>query len=300
MLNYLMASNNFNPLNNPLVNYDYKYEVNTGRDPKVQEIINKFPITDTKNGLLVYVEKVSILKNGEWSYDTYIKSNDDITKESVIEFVKKLEKDEYDIQDITYEFYGGHPMGTELFDIHEIEGEMVWVVNLKTNLYSYLKKKGNMGNLEDLYTQIGGLPKNIEKYIRDPVKDERSVNTIIVDTINKLFFIEDNNDLDMKKKFDEENKYLLDNTKQVHTHYDGNTYYTFLNVYKDGKFLEKRKISSLENPINWRYILSEIMRLNKYKKYYGFVYKLSYSWNKGYILETTDDLRYYVDYKCKN
>ena len=56
MLNYLMASNNFNPLNNPLVNYDYKYEVNTGRDPKVQEIINKFPITDTKNGLLVYVE----------------------------------------------------------------------------------------------------------------------------------------------------------------------------------------------------------------------------------------------------
>ena len=296
-----MAANNFNPLNNPLVNYNYKYEINTGKDPKVQQFINKFPSND-KKGLLVYVEKVSILKNGEWSYDTYIKSNSDITKDTVIEYVNKLEKNEYDIQDITHEFYGGHPMGTELYDIQEMQGEMVWVVNLKTNLYSYLEKRGNIGNLEDLYTQVGGLPDNIMKYINNDQikKDDRSINSIIVDTINKMFFIDDNNDVELEKKFEEENSFLLEDTKQVHTHYDGNTYYTYLNIYKDGKFLEKRKISSLENPINWKYVLSEIMRLNKNKKYYGFVYKLSYSWNKGYILETTDDMRYFVNYNCKN
>lgn len=297
-----MAANNFDPLNNPLVNYNYKYEINTGKDPKVQQFLNKFPIDDNKKGLIVFAEKVSVLKNGEWSYDTYIKSNNDITKDTVIEYIKKLEKDDYDIQDISYEFYGGHPMGTKLFDIQEMQGEMVWVVNLKTNLYSYLKKKGNFGDLEDLYVQAGGLPEEIEKYIsKDHIKkDNRSINNIIVDTINKLFFIEDNKDEDLKEKYYEENKHIFEDTKQVHTHFDGNVYYTYLNIFKDGKFLEKRKISSLENPINWKYVLSEIMRLNKYKKHYGFVYKLSYSWNKGYILETTDDIRYFVNYKCKD
>ena len=293
----------FEKFNNPLINYKHNDEINVGRDPKVQQLLNKFKINDDKNGLLVYIEKVSVLKNGEWSYDTYIKSNSDITKEDVIKFINNLEKNEFDILDISHEFYGGHPMGTNLFDIKEMQGEMVWVVNLKTNLYSYLKKKGHVGNLEDLYTQIGGLPENIAKYIsKDHLKkDKRSINNIIVDTINKFFFIEDNDDVkDKKDKFKEDNKYLLDNTKQVHTHYDGNVYYTFLNIYKDGKFLEKKKISSLENPINWKYILSEIMLLNKYKEYYGFVYKLSYSWNKGYILETTGDQRYFVDYNCKN
>ena len=49
-----------------------------------------------------------------------------------------------DLEDISYEFYGGHPMGTKMYDVHEIEGENVWVVNLKANLYSYLRKKKDL------------------------------------------------------------------------------------------------------------------------------------------------------------
>ena len=300
----LMEQEKFDPLNNPLINYNYKYEINTGKDAKVQEYINKFPVNDDK-GLLSYVERISVLKNGEWNYDTYIRSNNDITKDIVIDYINKIEKGDYEVQDISYEFYGGHPMGTKMYDVHEIEGENVWVVNLKANLYSYLKKKGNIGDLEDLYSQIGGLPEHIEMQINEDQlqKDKRPIGTVIVDTINKLLFLDDNNIYekeDKKKKFEEENSHIFNNTRQVHTHYDGNTYYTFLNIFKDGKFLEKRKISSLKNPITWKYILSEIMRLNNFKRYYGFVYKLSYSWDKGYILETTDDIRYYVNYKCNN
>lgn len=298
-----MVKEKFDPLNNPLVNYNYKYNINTGKDAKVQEHINKFPIDDSKKGLLSYVEKISVLKNGEWSYDTYIRSNDDITKGIVIDYINKLENGDYEVQDISYEFYGGHPMGTKLYDVHEIEGENVWVVNLKANLYSYLKKKGNIGNLEELYTQMGGLPEDVEKFInKDQLeKDDRPISTVIIDTINKLLFLDDNNIMEKEdkiKKFEEDTSYIFNNTRQIHINYDGESYYTYLNVYKDGKFLEKRKITSLKNPITWKYVLSEIMRLNKFKRYYGFVYKLSYSWNKGYILETTDDIRYYVNYNC--
>ena len=159
-----------------------------------------------------------------------------------------------------------------------------------------MKKKGHIGNLEDLYTQIGGVREEIKDYIHKDYlpKENRSINTIIVDTINKIFFIDDNEDKP------EENKYfdLLENVKQVHTQYDGYQYYTFLNVFKDGKFLEKKKISSLKNPITWKFVLTEIMKLNKNTNYYGYAYKLSNSWNKGYILETTNDARYKVDYNC--
>lgn len=300
MLDYLMeASDNFDPLNNPLIDYSFKREINTGKDPKIQEFINKFPLKEDK-GLIVYVEKISVLKNGEWSYDTYIKSNEDITKEIVIDYIKKLEGDDFDVQDISKEFYGGHPMGTELHDIQEIEGEDVWVVNLKTNIYSYMKKKGQVGNFEDIYSQIGGLPESVSKYISKDQIPKRSINSIIVDTINKMFFIDDNEDVKEEVKFEEDNRFLFEDTKQVHTHFDGETYYTFLNVFKDGKFLEKRKIMSLKNPINWKYVLSEILKINKNKMHYGFAYKLSYSWNKGYILETTDDIRYFVNYNCDN
>ena len=125
----------------------------------------------------------------------------------------------------------------------------------------------------------------------------------MVDTINKLFLIEDNENEDVinkKENYDEKNEYIPNTPENVHIFYDGNEYYTFLNIYKDGKFLEKKKISSLKYPINWRYIISEILNLNKHNKYYGFVYKLSYSWNKGYILETTEDVKYYIDYDCNN
>jgi hypothetical protein len=290
-----MENNDYDPLNNPLVNYDSIDEINVGKDPIVQQFINKFPVDDNKKGLISYTEKISVLKNGEWAYDTYIRSNNDIIKETVIEYINKLEKNEYEVQDISQEFYGGPPMGTQMYDIHEINGDNVWVVNLKVNLYSYLKKKGNVGNLEELYVQVGGIREELKQYIHKDLlpKDTTSINSIIVDTINKMFFIDDNID-----NIVEENKHydLLNDTKQVHTHYDGNEYYTILNVYKDGKFLEKRKISSFRNPIDWQFILSEILKLNKHHKYYGYAYKLSNSWNKGYILETTNDIRYKVKY----
>lgn len=291
-----MENNDFDPLNNPLVNSDSINEINVGKDPIVQQFINKFPVDDNKKGLISYTEKISVLKNGEWAYDTYIRSNNDITKETVIEYINKLEKNDYEVQDISYEFYGGPPMGTQMYDIREINGDNVWVVNMKVNLYSYLKKKGNIGNLEDLYVQVGGVREEIKKYIHKDLlpKDTTSINSVIVDTINKMFFIDDNIDIvDEKKHYD-----LLRDTKQVHTYYDGSEYYTFLNVYKDGKFLEKRKITSLRNPITWDFILSEILKLNKHENYYGYAYKLSNSWNKGYILETTNDIRYKVKYDC--
>jgi len=293
-----MANEDFDPLNNPLVNNQNYDTLDTGKDPKVQQFINKFPVDDSNKGLIHYTEKISVLKNGEWAYDTYIRSNEDITKEIVINYINKLEKNEYEVQDISYEFYGGQPMGTSLFDVQEINGENVWVVNMKVNLYSYLKKKGNVGNLEDLYTQVGGVRKELKEYINpDQIpEDSKSINSIIVDTINNIFFIDDNIE---KEKILDDKKETLDNVKQVHTHYDGNEYYTYLSVYKDGKFIDKVKIKSLKNPITWHFILAEILRLNKYKNFYGYAYKLSNSWNKGYILETTDDIRYKVNYKCE-
>ena len=131
-----MASENFDPLNNPLENKQKYPTIDTGKDPKVQRFLNKFPVDDSNKGIIYYSEKISVLKNGEWAYDTYIRSNKDITKEVVIDYINKLEKNEYEVQDISYEFYGGQPMGTSLFDIQEINGDNVWVVNMKVNLYS--------------------------------------------------------------------------------------------------------------------------------------------------------------------
>jgi len=296
-----MEYNDFDPLNNPLVNPKKKIDdINTGKDPIVQQFIDKFPVDDNKKGLISYSEKITVLKNGEWAYDTYIRSNNDITKESVIEYINKIEKNEYTVQDISYEFHGGPPMGTQLYDIHEITGDNVWVVNLKINLYSYLQKKGNIGNLEDLYTQVGGVRDELKEYINPDIlpKDTTSINSIIVDTINKIFFIEDNY---TKKDILEGEKYYdeLRDVRQVHTSYDGNEYYTYLNIYKDGKFIDKIKIRSLRNPITWHFILTEILKLNKNKNFYGYAYKLSNTWNKGYILETTSDIRYKVNYDCQ-
>jgi hypothetical protein len=295
-----MENNDFDPLNNPLVNDEVIEEINMGKDPLVEQFVKHFPINDNYNGTISYVEKISVLKNGEWSYDTYIKSNNDITEEVVIEYINKLEKGEYEVEDISYEFYGGPPVGRQMYFPSEIEGDNVWVVNLKVNLYSYLKKKGHIGDFEDLYTQTGGIRDELKKIINEDYlpKESRSINSIIVDTINKLFFIEDNIDIkdNKKQKFSFNS---LENVKQVHTNFDGEQYYTFLNVFKDGRFLEKRRINSLRNPISWQVILGEIMNLNKNSNYYGYVYKLSTSWNKGYILETTNDARYKINYNCK-
>ncbi len=211
----------------------------------------------------IYLEKISILKNDKWQYDTYIKDNKSITKSSVKKLVKKLEKD-YDIKKIDYEFYGGQPMGTQMVDYREIEGYHVWIVYLTPNVKAYLKNTGYLNELEDEYNLIGGFK----------VKD-----------IKNFFFLED-------KKFN--SKYFKD-ILDIHTMYDGNMYYTNLSVYKDGNYIDKLKIESNNNPIIWEIIHNKISEINKNKKFYGYIYKLTYTFNNGLVLETTNDKKFDID-----
>ena len=83
----------FNPLDNKLVSKKVLLpKFNIARFNK------NFNLGDEGNDTL-YIEKISILKNGVWQYDTYIKRNRSISKKSVIDFVKKLENPDYYIQD---------------------------------------------------------------------------------------------------------------------------------------------------------------------------------------------------------
>ena len=278
------------PLDNTLINNNKLDQPYNGTKPKIEKFINKFPLKDDP-GLTINVEKILILKNGEWAADTYIKSNKTIDKKAIKKYVSQLEKD-YEIVDVTYEFHGGPPMGTDMVDYNEIKGDNIWVVNMKPNLYKYLEKKGHVGNVEDLYSQIGGNSVSSLHKLWKYVKLELYyVNNIIVDTINKVFFIEKN-----KKR--ELNPILFKPVNQITTHYDGTEYYTYLDVYKDGKFIDRMKVESKNNPIEWRYIMNKILEINEHSKFYGYVYKLSHSLDKGLILETTDDLRYRINYKC--
>ena len=63
--------------------------------------------------------------------------------------------------------------------------------------------------------------------------------------------------------------------------------------------IDKLRIESKNNPIKWPFIMNKILQINKQSKFYGYVYKLSYSLNNGIILETTDDPRFKIDYKCE-
>ena len=77
--------------------------------------------------------------------------------------------------------------------------------------------------------------------------------------------------------------------------YDGNMYYTFLKIFKDGIFIDKIKIESNNNPIIWKVIHKKISEINKNNKFYGFIYKLTYTFNQGLILETTDDEKFNIE-----
>ena len=59
------------------------------------------------------------------------------------------------------------------------------------------------------------------------------------------------------------------------------------------------KVESKNNPIEWRQIMNKIFELNKQSKFYGSVYKLTNSIDKGIILETTDDDRFKINYYCE-
>lgn len=291
-----MEDEYFSPLDNTLVK-DSKNRVKSGIKPKAENYIEKFNIKDDVKGLITYTEKVMVLKNGEWDYDTYYTSIGDITKDDIKKYILKLEKD-YEIEDISHEFHGGPPMGTDMFDYNEIKGDNVWVVNLKANLYSYLKKNGYVGDLVDVYdnvySQMGGSLFNKQKlsFFEKLKLDFLKVNNIVIDTINKLFYIEENKPNVLDETF-------YENVKQSDTNFDGEYYYTYITIYKDGKYLDKVRVQSRRNPIEWKYVVNKILDLNKTSEFYGYVYRLSYSWNKGIILETTGDQRYQINYKCK-
>lgn len=306
----------FSDLDNTLINDNYVKNTFNGSKPEIEKFLDKFKVNDDDRGNLMYVEKVLVLRNGEWAYDTYIRANKSISKNMVKRYVNNLEKD-YEVVEVSYEFHGGPPMGTTMMDYREIQGENVWVVNLKPKLYEYLKKNGTVGNLEDLYNQIGGNDEiEIEydhklhdkyrlihnKYNLHPSdngivrlgkiigNEAHKINSLIIDTIKNVFFIEDNEERDTS---------LLNPIKQVNTFFNGHSYYTYINVYKDGKFIDKVQVNSKQNPIEWQLIVNKIFELNKDSKFYGYVYRLTNSFNKGLILETTDDARYKIDYKCK-
>ena len=95
-----------------------------------------------------YIEKIIVLVNNVWKYDTYIMDSD-ITENKVREFILSNNK-KYKIKDVKYKFHGGPPMGTVMYNYKEIEGENVWIVNLKPDinyilsiyLQSFLKQIG--------------------------------------------------------------------------------------------------------------------------------------------------------------
>ena len=123
-----------------------------------------------------------------------------------------------------------------------------------------------------------------------------TLNEYFLDFINKLFSIK------YKKKEDKTH----DHNQTYHNQFKKNTfldvtpngeiYYTYINIYKDGKFFEKKRIDSQNCPITWNIALKELIRMQKRNnKRYGNIYKLTLTW-KGWLLETTDDIRYKVNY----
>ena len=296
---------------------------------KVDRLHNLQPLPRDTRGWIIDIEKITVLKNDEWSYDTYIKSNKTITKKMVTNFIKKKENDNrWDVYEISKEFHGGRPMGTTHFNTNEIMGDHIWVVKLKPNLYNYLKEEGYVGNIEDLYENIlkgndsytsvlhgGGHELNIDiKKIVENINKEKkekkefdekkaieskvTLHEYFLDFVNKLFSIK------LKKKEKKEKTFnhtqIFKNQFKKNTFLDetskGKLFYTYLNILKDGKFFEKKRIDSMNCPITWNIVLKEIIKMQKKSnKIYGNVYKLTLTW-KGWILETTDDIRYKVNY----
>ena len=304
---------------------DEKY--NAMFDNKVDKLNKLQPLPKNTDGWIIDIERITVLKNDEWSYDTYIKSNKTITKNMVGDLIKKIENNNnWDIKEISKEFHGGRPMGTERIDLKEFNGDLIWVVKLKPNLYNYLKEEGHVGDIEDLYENLlrgddsyttvlhgGGHELNVnikevvekinkERDLEKSIKDgniklkETTLHEYFLDFINKIFKIK------YKKKEEKDYKFtqiykdqFMKNTFEEKTE-NGRLYYTFINIYKDGKFFEKKRIESQNCPITWNIALKELIRMQKTNtKRYGYIYKLSLTW-KGWLLETTDDIRYKINY----
>lgn len=119
-----------------------------------------------------YIEKIIVLVNNNWKYDTYIMDSD-ITENKVKEFILSKDK-QFKIDKIKYEFHGGPPMGTVMFNYKEIKGENVWVVNLKPDI-NYILKGNN--DFENMYIQNGG---NLNDIISSKFDGTNYYNYIII------------------------------------------------------------------------------------------------------------------------
>ena len=126
-----------------------------------------------------YIEKIIVLVNNVWKYDTYI-IDSDITENKVKEFILSNDK-KYKIKSIKYEFHGGPPMGTIMFNYNEIKGDNVWIVDLKPNL-NYILKKNN--DFENMYILNGGNLKDLIPYKFD---GNNYYNYILIFKDNKYF-----------------------------------------------------------------------------------------------------------------
>lgn len=126
-----------------------------------------------------YIEKVIVLVNNVWKYDTYI-TDSDITENKVKKFILSKNK-KYKIDSIKYKFQGGSPMGTVMFNYNEIEGENVWIVNLKPDLNYILKKDRNF---ENMYILNGG---NLNDKISCKYDGKNYYNYIIIFKNDKYF-----------------------------------------------------------------------------------------------------------------
>lgn len=126
-----------------------------------------------------YIEKIIVLVNNVWKYDTYI-IDSDITENKVREFILSKDK-KYKIDSIKYRFHGGPPMGTIMFNYNEIKGDNVWIVNLKPNL-NYILKKSN--DFENMYVLNGG---NLNDTILSKFDGINYYNYIIIIKDNQYF-----------------------------------------------------------------------------------------------------------------
>lgn len=263
-------------IDNTLYDINFKdRKVKFSNKPKIEKFIKLF--NNNNDGNVSYVDKILININNEFYMDTYIRANKIITSKMVKKYIHKLEPN-YKVQNINYEFNGGPSMGVIMFDYNEIKGENIWVVELEPRLDKFLKRRDN--NQEEIY-QLGGF--NVIDKINYLIKE--TINALIGYDIDKLYQLKDYN-----KYVD---NFYYKNVSQVITHYDGNVYYTYLNIYKDGKFIDKVRVESFNNPIKWKYVMLKIIEIiKKYHSIYGYIYKLSHSVNQGLILETTNDERY--------
>tara|TARA_Y100000589_G_C27147601_1_gene627523 strand:- start:235 stop:1113 length:879 start_codon:yes stop_codon:yes gene_type:complete len=271
-----------------------------GRTPEIEKFTSLFPMQQN-TGTTIYIDRISVSINGHFEYDTYIRANKTITEKMVKKYVESLSKD-YKVEDIKYVYQGGPPMANSFIDIKEVEGNNVWVVNLKPDLYIYMNNRNGL----DTYTQYGGnffaTEKDIFDYLdeqkRTQIKGKKNIFAVILDTLNELFFFIDEkpNKCEIDDKRD---KRYFEDVREVNTKFNGKEYYTYLNIYKDGKYLHNIKVSSFSYPIEWSNVLNEILKLNNDTDMYGYVYRLTNTWNEGFVLETTKDVRYKVNYNCK-